>query len=124
MIGGSDFRNSLNTIPGVGASSSNGLKISELDYGYSANGLEEYKIAIKQKMLQDAANVIDDQKENVKSAFDKGWAGESREKFDALFDQKCEELKQALDDEYQDLESRLNELSWNFVNQDKKMIIE
>lgn len=104
--------------------SKNDLNIEDLEYGFSTAGAYQYKTQIRQKMLIEAANMIDEQKKQVKSALDTGWAGESRERFDNLFDKKCEELKQALIDEYNDLESRLNELSWNFVNQDRNMIIE
>lgn len=100
------------------------LNIGDLDYGISLKGADQYIEDIKAIVLDQVSSVIEAEQKNVKAALDRGWSGTSREKFDQLFDAKCSELKEALKDEYLDLQSRLNELSNNFIEQDKNMILD
>lgn len=100
------------------------LNIGDLTYGISLKGADQYIEDIKAIVLDQVSSVIETEQKNVKTALDKGWAGTSREKFDQLFDAKCDELKEALKEEYLDLQSRLNELSNDFIEQDKNMILD
>ena len=76
---------------------------------------------LSRQMVQ---KLIEEHKANVRKAIDAGWNGESAERFKELFNKRCDELSEALKAEYYDLESRLNELTTNYINQDKNMIIE
>ncbi len=100
------------------------LNIGDLDYGISLRGADQYIDDLKAIVLDQVSSVIEQEQKNVKAALDKGWSGASREKFDILFNSKCLELKNALKEEYWDLQSRLNELSNDFINQDQNMIID
>ncbi len=100
------------------------LNIGDLDYGISAKGVKDYIEKINYIVLTSVRDIIDEEQKNVMTALDKGWAGEARQKFDQLFNKQCLDLKSALFYEYKDLESRLNELANDFVNQDRNMMLD
>ena len=100
------------------------LNIGDLTYGISYSGISQYKEEIRSKCLVEVQNLINEHKANVRKAIDAGWNRESAERFKELFNKRCDELSEALKSEYYDLESRLNELTTNYINQDKNMIIE
>ena len=90
------------------------LNIGDLDYGISLRGADQYIDDLKAIVLDQVSSVIDQEQKNVKAAL----------KFHILFNSKCLELKNALKEEYWDLQSRLNQLSNDFINQDQNMIID
>ncbi len=100
------------------------LNIGDVTYGISYSGIEQYKEDIKSKCLVEVKNLIEEHSALVRQAIDAGWNGESAKKFKELFNKRCDELVDALDSEYYNLESRLNELTTNYINQDEGMFIE
>lgn len=100
------------------------LNFDEVNYGISSSGVKKYISDIRAIVLQQTSNIIETGQQDVKNAIEKGWNGESKDKFLILFNKKCLDLKAALNKEYYDLENRLNELSNDFINQDRNMMIE
>lgn len=100
------------------------LNIGDVTYGISYSGIAQYKEDIKSICLVEVKELIEDHNALVRQAIDAGWNGKSAQKFKELFNKRCEELTEALDSEYHNLENRLNELTTNYVNQDAGMFIE
>lgn len=98
------------------------LNIRDLDYGWSQSGVIQYIDDLKLYMFDNVRKTIEEGEKNVILALDKGWSGIAREKFDQLFKAKCEELINAINEEYIDLKSRIADLAYNYAEQDAEMI--
>lgn len=98
------------------------LNIRDLDYGWSQSGVIQYIADLKLYMFDNVRKKIEEGEKNVILALDKGWSGIAREKFDQLFKAKCEELINAINEEYIDLKSRIVDLTYNYAEQDAEMI--
>lgn len=98
------------------------LNIRDLDYGWSQSGVIQYIDDLKLYMFDNVRKTIEEGEKNVILALDKGWSGIAREKFDQLFKAKCEELINAINEEYIDLKSRIVDLAYNYAEQDAEMI--
>lgn len=98
------------------------LNIRDLDYGWSQSGVIQYIDDLKLYMFDNVRKTIEEGEKNVILALDKGWSGIAREKFDQLFKAKCEELINAINEEYIDLKSRIGDLAYNYAEQDAEMI--
>lgn len=101
-----------------------GLGIGDLSIGVSAGGTEEYLANLKTELLTNVSSKIVEDYKAVKDALDRGWQGQSRDKFDMKFEQVKTQLIADLEAEYNDLERRINEITENYLNQDKNMIID
>ena len=98
------------------------LNIRDLDYGWSQSGVIQYIDDLKLYMFDNVRKKIEEGEKNVILALYKGWSGIAREKFDQLFKAKCEELINAINEEYIDLKSRIGDLAYNYAEQDAEMI--
>lgn len=98
------------------------LNIRDLDYGWSQSGVIQYIDDLKLYMFDNVRKTIEEGEKNVILTLDKGWSGIAREKFDQLFKAKCEELINAINEEYIDLKSRIVDLAYNYAEQDAEMI--
>lgn len=103
----------------------NHLSIDSMTMGYSVAGINRYLEAVKTAVLTDVCNMLEDDFEgvqNIKRAFDKGWIGTAREKFDLKFQKARADIKAEIEKEYNDFEYRINELRDNFIKQDNEMM--
>ena len=100
------------------------LNIRDLDYGWSQSGVIQYIDDLKLYMFDNVRKAIEEGEKNVILALDKGWSGIAREKLDQLFKAKCEELINAINEEYIDLKSRIADLAYNYAEQDAEMIMD
>ena len=101
------------------------LSINTMTMGYSSAGIDRYLEAVKTGILTDVCNMLEDDFEgvrNIKYAFDKGWVGTAREKFDLKFQKARADIKAEIEKEYNDFEYRINELRDNFIKQDNEMM--
>ena len=100
-----------------------GLGIGDLTIGVSTTGLETYKASLKASLLNTVAEKIQDYSD-VKSALDKGWQGASRDAFETRFENMRTKVIEDLQAEYRNLEARIEELAYNYIQQDKNMIVD
>ena len=104
-----------------GASENRGLSIDQLTIGVSSAGVETYIDRLKAKYLESVKSKIDDITE-MERAFDKGWQGVSRDRFEELFRRARNDIKWDLNEEFASIRARLNELAYDYLEQDEKMI--
>lgn len=100
-----------------------GLGIGTLTHGVDTAGLQNYIGELKTSLLDNVADRINDV-DAMNQAFDKGWQGLSRDRFDAQFEKQRQAVIEDLQAEYNDVIARLEELANDYINQDKNMIIE
>ena len=100
-----------------------GLGINDLSIGVSTSGLQAYLDELRASLLTEVESKIDDYT-TVKSALDKGWQGVSRDNFETNFQEMREKVKEDLRLEYSNLHARIEELAYNYVQQDKNMIVD
>lgn len=99
------------------------LGIDSLTIGVSHAGMEAYRDALRVELLQTTRDLINDFSE-VESSINSCWQGQARDKFLDIFRQTREQIANDLEAEYNDLNSRIQELEYAYFKQDSNMIVE
>lgn len=95
----------------------------EFDVGVSKDGAEKFLEAVKANILTDMESVLGGEAaEAVQKALDDGWTGDSKNKFITDLNAAVKAIKEDLEKEYTDLETRVNELANTFYKQDQEML--
>ena len=100
------------------------MTLEELDLGVSKSGMDAYKDALQAKLLQGAADKIDELYQAISGVVDTGWVGTSKVRFMKQLETICTDIKTDLAAEYEDLSARLDEVVAFYVNEDTAIISE
>lgn len=99
----------------------NNLQMGDLTIGVSKAGMDSYIENLKLEIITNTIQKMDNI-QAIEAAINKGWQGESRDKFLTLFKKQRDLIKEDLKKEYKDLEFRLQELEASYYKQDKEML--
>ena len=94
---------------------------SNLTVGFSVSGMEAYKDELRLHMLEEAKQQLSDY-DLMKQELIRAWQGQARDRFIEEFDRSVEDVKNALDVEFKDLEQRLDDIKAFYLNQDANMM--
>lgn len=117
---------SLNSL-GVGAANAlgmtgnNTLGIDNLDIGFSASGLEEYKATLEADLIAKTEQILNNQTAVIE-AINAGWQGKSRDVFLGQFSDTVTHIIEDLNYEYEDLLERFKEIQNNYYEQDENLM--
>lgn len=100
---------------------SNGLGIGDLSIGVSAQGMSEYVEKIRMDLLKDAREMINNV-ETVEAAINKGWQGASRDKFLTDFEAMRDQICTDLEEEFYDLEAKMEEVMGAYYDIDQRIM--
>ncbi len=89
--------------------------------GISKSGVEAYVEYLQVEVIQSLINKLDDVGE-IQAAIDKGWQGESRDKFLRAFASTINQTEEEIQAEFKNLVDRLSELIQSYYKQDENMM--
>ncbi|MFI3260579.1 MAG: hypothetical protein R3Y13_02580 [bacterium] len=90
-------------------------------YGYSADGVAALKKSIEMGLLTDVSESMKDISKIVTSV-QENWSGTSANNFCDILNDKVVKISEDIQEEYDDLESRINELQSMYQQQDEKVL--
>ena len=94
-----------------------------LEYGFSASGLKELDNDLNQLLYDDIVEALDNMLKEVEDQLDKCWQGESKDRYVSDLEDRVEVVKDEIEDEYKDLQSRFEDLSKFYANQDENLYV-
>lgn len=97
--------------------------LDTLTTGIDATGMTNYVDQLKIELLDTVKEKINDVAE-LQAALDKGWQGNSLDKFKEHFNSMTEQICTDLQAEYDDLVARLSDLQSAYFNVDNNLIQE
>lgn len=97
-------------------------ELTTMTEGISAVGMQNLHDSIKARLYEGVIQKLEETEE-IQSALNKGWQGESRDKFLNEFSRGIDMVKSDLHKEYIDLAHKLGELTEYYYETDKEMII-
>ena len=101
----------------------NNMTIDTMTIGVDHSGMDSYREALKLEVLTNTREKINEVAD-VENAINNAWQGVSRDRFLTQFKNTRESISDDLEAEYNDLDSRLNELEYMYYQQDQNMIEE
>lgn len=95
--------------------------ISDLQYGFDVDGVEEYIKDIKSVVLTQAADALDDLGD-IKQACEKHWEGQARDDFLKNVEDDKEHVKEQSEALYQVLVGEITQAQLVMAEKDRKLI--
>ena len=97
------------------------LGMDSLTIGFSTSGMKNYIDELRLNMLEATkAEIVDF--DYVRICIEKAWQGQARDTFLREFEDARQKVKDELDKEFANLETRLNEIQTFYLNADATMM--
>ncbi len=106
---------------GLFTTNSTSMSFDNVTEGLDIQGMRNYIDYLKVKVLDEVIKQLKSIS-SVQAAINRGWQGQSRDKFLKQFESQIENTETELKKEFADLETRMNDLARSFYNQDADML--
>lgn len=106
---------------GLFTTNSTSMSFDNVTEGLDIQGMRNYIDYLKVKVLDEVIKQLKSIS-SVQTAINRGWQGQSRDKFLKQFESQIENTETELKKEFADLETRMNDLARSFYNQDADML--
>lgn len=101
--------------------SKDNVTIGDMTVGYSGKGMNSFKDSLKEMLVDEVEDALDELESTVKENLANCWTGESKDKYVKKLESQIEDVVDELKDEWKDLSARLTEVADFYKAQDEAL---
>lgn len=101
--------------------SKDSVTIGDMTVGYSAKGMRGFKDSLKEMLVDEVEDALDELQETVLTNLSNCWTGDSKDKYVKKLKNQIDDVEDELKKEWNDVSARLTEIGDFYKTQDETL---